>query len=91
MGAAGFDEAVLIGHSLAGCSMPAMLDLLGHRVVHLVFVACTVPEDGLSAIDTLDPEIQERIRAGGVPSEPQPMDPGLARLVLGDDLARAVR
>ena len=55
---AGFDEIVLVGHSLAGCSMPATIGLLGDRVRHTVFVACTVPEDGASAIDTLDPEIR---------------------------------
>src|SRR3954464_6719721 len=53
-----FDEFVLVGHSLAGCSMPSMIDLLGERVRHAVFVACTVPEQGKSAFDTLDPEIQ---------------------------------
>src|SRR5438270_914621 len=47
--AAGFDEFVLAGHSLAGCSMPAMIELLGGRVRHAVFIGCTVPEDGLSA------------------------------------------
>jgi pimeloyl-ACP methyl ester carboxylesterase len=39
----------------------------------------------LSAIDTLDPEVQEIARA--VPEgEPQPMDDTLAKLVLGNDL-----
>ena len=61
--AAGFDDLVLVGHSLAGCSMPAMIGLLGERVRHAVFVACTVPEDGRSAFDTLDPEIQAMIQA----------------------------
>jgi pimeloyl-ACP methyl ester carboxylesterase len=83
--AAGFDEVVLVGHSLAGCSMPAILGMLGDRVRHAVFVACTVPSDGNSAYDMLDPAIQERIRdAGGI--EPRPMDPEMAKLVLGNDL-----
>jgi pimeloyl-ACP methyl ester carboxylesterase len=56
--AAGFDRFVLVGHSLAGCSMPAMVDLLGDRVSHLVFLACTVPEDGTACLDTLDPEVR---------------------------------
>jgi pimeloyl-ACP methyl ester carboxylesterase len=56
--AAGFDRFVLVGHSLAGCSMPAMVDLLGDRVRHLVFLACTVPEDGTACLDTLDPEVR---------------------------------
>src|ERR1700710_355888 len=64
MDAAGFDDVVLAGHSLAGCSMPSMVELLGARVRHAVFVACTVPETGKSAYDTLDPEVQALARAG---------------------------
>jgi pimeloyl-ACP methyl ester carboxylesterase len=56
--AVGFDRFVLVGHSLAGASMPAMVDLLGDRVSHLVFLACTVPEDGTACLDTLDPDVR---------------------------------
>jgi len=84
--AAGFDDVVLVGHSLAGCSIPATIALLGERVRHAVFVACTVPESGRSALDTLDPEIQAMIREAGEPLEPRPMDEVMARLVLGNDL-----
>jgi pimeloyl-ACP methyl ester carboxylesterase len=89
MDAAGFDDVVLAGHSLAGCSMPSMIDLLGDRVRHAVFVACTVPETGKSAFDTLDPEVQAMARAGAAAAgdaQPRAMDNELARLVLGNDL-----
>ena len=39
IGAAGFEEVMLVGHSLAGCSMPAIIGALGDRVRHAVFVA----------------------------------------------------
>lgn len=88
--AAGFDDVVLVGHSMAGCSIPAIVDLLGKRVRHLVFVACTVPPDGQSAYDTVDPELRALIEAEhGRPSpdmEPSVMDPGLAKVVFGNDL-----
>jgi pimeloyl-ACP methyl ester carboxylesterase len=84
--AAGFEEIVLVGHSLAGCSMPSIIGLLGDRVRHAVFVACTVPEDKHSAYDTLDPEIQAMIRAAEPVSDPRPMDPALAKIVFGNDL-----
>ena len=87
--AAGFDDIVLAGHSLAGCSMPDMIGLLGDRVRHAVFVACTVPETGKSAFDTLDPEVQAMARAGmeaAGDAEPRAMDGELAKLVLGNDL-----
>lgn len=84
--AAGFDSVVLVGHSLAGCSLPAMVARLGERVRAVVFVACTVPEDGRSAFDTLDPDIQSMIRDAGEPLESRQMDPSLAKVVLGNDL-----
>jgi pimeloyl-ACP methyl ester carboxylesterase len=87
--AAGYDDVVLAGHSLAGCSMPSMIGLLGPRVRHAVFIACTVPETGQSAFDTLDPEVQAMARAGteaAGDAEPRAMDGELAALVLGNDL-----
>jgi pimeloyl-ACP methyl ester carboxylesterase len=84
--AAGFDEVILVGHSLAGCSMPRMVELLGARVRRAVFLACTVPADGMSAFDTLDPEIQAMIRDAPEVIEPRPMDPTMAAIVLGNDL-----
>ena len=65
--------------------MPAIIGSLGDRVRHAVFIACTVPEDGASCIDTLDPEIQAMARAGG-DLEPRAMDGAMAKLVLGNDL-----
>jgi pimeloyl-ACP methyl ester carboxylesterase len=56
--AAGFDEVVLVGHSLAGSTLPGVIGRLGDRVRHAVFVACTVPEDGRSSFDTLDADTQ---------------------------------
>ena len=87
--AAGFDDIVLAGHSLAGCSMPAMIGLFGDRVRHAVFIACTVPETGKSAFDTLDPEVQAMARATSETAsdaEPRALDGELAKLVLGNDL-----
>jgi pimeloyl-ACP methyl ester carboxylesterase len=83
---AGFDEIVLVGHSLAGCSMPAIVGRLGDRVRHAVFVACTVPEDGTSAFDTLDPEIQAIGKAARDSEELGILDPAIARAAFGNDL-----
>jgi pimeloyl-ACP methyl ester carboxylesterase len=89
---AGFDEVVLAGHSLAGCSLPGAIGLLGERVRHAVFVACTVPEDGTSCFDTLDPEIQAMGRAAreredrGDPGPPGVMGSTMAKALFGNDL-----
>jgi pimeloyl-ACP methyl ester carboxylesterase len=84
--AAGFGDVMLVGHSLAGCSMPAIIGALGERVRRAVFVACTVPATGQNAIDTLDPDVQERLRHRRGTIRPRPMDGSLTNLVLGDDL-----
>jgi pimeloyl-ACP methyl ester carboxylesterase len=84
---AGFDDFVLVGHSLAGCSMPSMIGLFGDRVSHAVYIACTVPESGLSAFDTLDPEVQAMAGEESRPSDvPRTMSGELAKIVLGNDL-----
>lgn len=56
---AGFDEVVLVGHSMAGCLIPAIMEILADRVQHVVFIACTVPEHGTSCLDSLPPEVHE--------------------------------
>jgi pimeloyl-ACP methyl ester carboxylesterase len=81
--AAGFDEVVLVGHSLAGCSMPATIGRLGDRVRHAVFVACTVPEHGTSAFDTLEPGLVARAAHEG---EDDLLGTDMARAVFGNDL-----
>jgi pimeloyl-ACP methyl ester carboxylesterase len=83
--AAGFDQVVLVGHSLAGCSMPATIGRLGGRVRHAVFVACSVPEDGTSTLDTLPADIRAMAEAApqggsGV------LDPAIAKVIFGNDL-----
>ncbi len=87
--AAGFDDVVLVGHSLAGCSMPRTIALLGGRVRHAVFIACTVPEDGTSCWDTLPDDI--KALADGAPSVAEQSElgvlaPDMARALFGNDL-----
>lgn len=84
--AAGFEVVVLVGHSLAGCSMPATIGMLGPRVGHAVFVACTVPDDGSSAFDTLDLEMQARASGAAQDGEPGILSSELARSLFGNDL-----
>jgi pimeloyl-ACP methyl ester carboxylesterase len=84
--AAGFDRFVLVGHSLAGCSMPAMVDLLGDRVSHLVFLACTVPEDGTACLDTLDPEVRAIAEDSAQARELGVLSREAAAVMFGNDL-----
>jgi pimeloyl-ACP methyl ester carboxylesterase len=84
--AARFDDVVLVGHSLAGCSMPATIGLLGDRVRHAVFVACTVPEQGTSCLDTLPSELQAFARANLEGADRGVLSPAMAKDLFGNDL-----
>lgn len=102
MDEAGLDELILVGHSLAGSTMPGVVGRLGDRVRHVVFVACTVPPDGASSFSTLDADVRdlagERVGDAGGPDgeleawpddlEPDTlvMDADLTGLVFGKDL-----
>jgi pimeloyl-ACP methyl ester carboxylesterase len=84
--AAGFDSVVLVGHSLAGCSMPATIGLLGDRVRHAVFVACSVPEHGTSCVDTLPFDVQAFARASLDSGDSGVLSPAMAKDFFGNDL-----
>ncbi|HXW33317.1 MAG TPA: alpha/beta hydrolase [Acidimicrobiales bacterium] len=83
--AAGFDDVVLVGHSLAGCSMPTTIGLLGDRVLHAVFVACTVPENGKSCLDTLPSEVKAMVRED-IRTPVGVLDEASAKAFFGSDL-----
>lgn len=82
-------EVVLVGHSLAGLTIPQVAGAVPDRIRALVFLSCTVPRDGESTYDTLDPEIQalsdgnEEASAG---AELAGLDPELARVVFYNDV-----
>jgi len=84
--AAGFDDVVLVGHSLGGCTMPATIGLLGDRVRHAVFVACTVPDHGTSCIDALPDDVREFARRELEIGNPGVMSAEMARDIFGNDL-----
>jgi pimeloyl-ACP methyl ester carboxylesterase len=83
---AGFDDVVLVGHSLAGCSLPAIVGVLGDRVRHVVFVACTVPAHGTSCLDTLPEAIRDFARTELAKGNTGVLSPEQAREFFGNDL-----
>lgn len=46
-------DVVLVGHSLAGITLPGVARRIPDRLHHLVFVACSVPPQGRSVADVL--------------------------------------
>ena len=49
---------ILVGHSLAGITMPRVAERIRERLAHLVFVACTVPQEGVAVLDDLAPDVE---------------------------------
>jgi pimeloyl-ACP methyl ester carboxylesterase len=59
---------VLVGHSMAGLTIPGVLARVPERIRHVVFVSCGIPPDGGSLLDVLQPDI----RAFAEAMEPSP-------------------
>ncbi len=54
----GADHIVLVGHSMAGITLPGVAEVLGaDRVVHMVYIACCVPPQGKTVMSTLKPPV----------------------------------
>ena len=51
-------EVVLVGHSLAGITLPRVAEREAGRLARLVFVSCTVPPDGSAVLDVLSPDVK---------------------------------
>jgi pimeloyl-ACP methyl ester carboxylesterase len=66
--ASGLTDPVLVGHSMAGLSLPGIVGELGDRFAHVVFVSCAILPKGTSILDLLPPDLAERAKA--IPATP---------------------
>jgi pimeloyl-ACP methyl ester carboxylesterase len=96
--AAGLHRVVLVGHSMAGLTVPGVMARLGERVVGVVLVACMVPEPGCAAIDLVPVPLRGYLRRRFARAIDDPADPGLTiprrlakRLFYNDMSASAAR
>ena len=86
--AAGFDEVILVGHSLAGASMPAMIGVLGQPgPPRGLRGSARCPRTAARASTPWIPRSRPW-RASAPPTwvSPRVMDPAMAKVVLGNDL-----
>jgi pimeloyl-ACP methyl ester carboxylesterase len=60
--AADVTDAVLVGHSMAGLSMPGILERAHERFRAVTFVSCVVPRPGTSVLDMIPPDLAGRVR-----------------------------
>ena len=79
-------DVVLVGHSMAGITMPGVAERIPERLARLVFLACTVPADGQSSLDTLDPEIRALARQNAQRPEGGKMDDDMAIAMFCNDM-----
>ena len=73
---AGLDRVVLVGHSMAGITVPGVAEALGvERLSRLVFLSCAIPPEGKAIVDTISGALggfaRLRARMGGV-AKPMP-------------------
>jgi len=55
---AGLSDVILVGHSMAGLTLPRVAARIPERLERLVFVSCLVPPDGKRLQHIADPELQ---------------------------------
>lgn len=91
--AAGLDQVVLVGHSMAGLTVPGVAARLGpERVQRLVMVACCVPAQGTTIVDTLvGPFRVMAARAARSAKPAKPMPKLLAGLMFCNGMTPAQR
>lgn len=56
------EQAILVGHSYAGMVVTAVADALPGRVAQIIYLDAVVPEEGLSVLDMLPPEMAAELR-----------------------------
>jgi pimeloyl-ACP methyl ester carboxylesterase len=61
MAAAEVTDAVLVGHSLAGVTLPRVMALAPERLRHVVFVSTIVPAHGEPVMTTMDPGVRAAV------------------------------
>jgi len=55
---AGAERTILVGHSMAGITLPGVAQALGpERVARMVYIACCVPPQGATVLSTLKPPV----------------------------------
>jgi pimeloyl-ACP methyl ester carboxylesterase len=89
---AGLGEVVIVGHSLAGVTLPSVAAALGStRVREMIFVACFVPSHGAAAVDAFEGPLSLLAPYTKRTSKPLLMPRLVARMVFCNGMTRAQR
>lgn len=85
---AGLKDVVVVGHSLAGLTVPGVVARLGHpRVREMILVSACIPPQGATVVDSLRGPLAALARCGVSIGRPFPMPRAAARLAFFNGLA----
>jgi pimeloyl-ACP methyl ester carboxylesterase len=84
----GLNDVVLVGHSMAGVTLPGVADAIPERLRRLVFVSCVVPAEGSSVLEALEySAVEEQAAAVSRDVEPEStLDADLAEAIFCNDM-----
>jgi pimeloyl-ACP methyl ester carboxylesterase len=90
---AGLGDVVVVGHSMAGLTVPGIVAKLGApRVREMILLSAFVPPQGRSVVDTLRGPLAPLARsAGRIERKSFPMPPALARFAFCNGMTREQR
>lgn len=90
--AAGFDEIVIVGHSLAGVTVPGVVTQLGStRVREMILATAFVPPEGTAVVDTLAGPFAPLARRGARTGRVGRLPAVMGRAVFMNGTTRAAR
>jgi pimeloyl-ACP methyl ester carboxylesterase len=85
--ATGWDRVLLVGHSLAGLTLPRVAERRPDVLAGLVFLSCTVPEPGRTCGEVLETEVESDIQGRDEQEVPASSpEEGFARRWFANDL-----
>lgn len=79
------EKVVLVGHSMAGITIPAVAAARPHRVEQLVFISCYIPHEGKSVLNEMPLWLRALIRVASI-LPPRALDPRVAHQVFCNDM-----
>ena len=89
---AGFDDVVIVAHSLGGVSVPGVVARLGAtRVREMVFASAFIPPEGTAVVDTLSGPVSWYARRGAKTGKVGELPSVVGRMVFLNGVARQPR
>ena len=82
-------NVVLVGHSMAGLTIPGVLERASERIAHVVFVSCTIPADGASLQSLFSPDLLDMIKSLPPGTEGARLSPEQVRITQTYDMDEA--